>query len=90
MLKILCEKGTWGPCIKGLFWHPQEPKAENCFSPICFNWFIRRITDVLNFDIYLNFTDAMVTKMADKIGLKQRNCQFWTKIKAFVDRSFKN
>ena len=65
-----------GTCIKVLFWPPQEPKAENCFSPISFDWFIRRITDVLNCDIYLNFTVAMVTKMADTIGLKQRNCHF--------------
>ena len=29
-----------------------------------------------NFGTYLNFTVAMVTKIADKIGLKQRNCHF--------------
>ena len=65
-------------CIKGLFWPPLdlEPKTENCFSPISFNWLIRRITEVTYFAIYLNFTVAMVTKMGDKIGLKQRNCHF--------------
>ena len=59
-------------CIKGLFWPPLEPKTENCFSPNSFDWFIRIITDVSNFGIYLNFTIAMVTKMVIKIGIKQR------------------
>ena len=59
-----------GTCIKGLIWPPLEPKTENCFSQISFDWFIRRMTEVLNFRIYLNFTVAMVTKMADKIGIK--------------------
>ena len=31
---------------------------------------------MLNFSIYLNFTVAMVTKMDNKIGLKQRNGNF--------------
>ena len=53
-----------------------QPKTENCFSPISLDWFIRRITEILNYSIYLNFTVAMVTKMANKIGLKQRNCHF--------------
>ena len=35
-----------GTYIKGLFWPPLEPKTENCFSPISFDWFIRRITEV--------------------------------------------
>ena len=35
-----------GTCIKGLFWPPLEPNTENCFSPISFGWFIRRITEV--------------------------------------------
>ena len=35
-----------GTCIKGLFWPPPEPKTENCFSPISFDWFIRRINEV--------------------------------------------
>ena len=48
-------------------------KIENCFLPISFDWFIRRLTEVLNSGIYLNFTVAMVTKMVNKIGLKQRN-----------------
>ena len=29
-------------CIKGLIWPPLEPKTENCFSQISFDWFIRR------------------------------------------------
>ena len=63
--------------IKGQFWPPLEPETEHCFAPISFDWFIRSITEVLNFGIYLNVTVAMVTKMADKnIGLKQRNCHF--------------
>ena len=49
---------------------------ENCFSQISFDWFIRRMTEVLNSGIYLNFTVAMETKMADKIGIKQRSCHF--------------
>ena len=61
-----------GTCIKGLFLPPLEPKTENCFLPISFDWFIRRITEVQNFGINLIFTVAMVTKEADKIGLKQR------------------
>ena len=52
--------------IKVLIWLLLEPKTENCFSPISSDWFIRRITEVLKFGIYLNFTVAMVT-MADKI-----------------------
>ena len=64
-------------CIKGLIWPPIEPKTENCFSPISFDRFIRRKTEVKNFSIYLNFTVAMVLKMADKIGLKK--LPFWTK-----------
>ena len=35
-----------GTCIKGLIWPPLEPKTENCFSQISFDWFIRRITEV--------------------------------------------
>ena len=53
-----------------------EPKTENCFSPISFDWIFRRITKVQNFHIYFYFKVAMVTKMGDKIGLKQRNCHF--------------
>ena len=30
-------------CIKG---PPLEPKTENCFSQISFDWFIKRITEV--------------------------------------------
>ena len=37
------ERGT---CIKGLFWPPLEPKTENCFLPISFDCFIRRITEM--------------------------------------------
>ena len=39
----LLERDT---CIKGLFWPPLEPKTENFFSPISFDWFIRRIIEV--------------------------------------------
>ena len=59
-----------GTCIKGLIWPPLELKTENCLSQNYFDWFSRRMTEVLNFGIYLNFTLAMVTKMADKIGIK--------------------
>ena len=63
-------------CIKGIFLPPLEPKAENCFSPNSFDWLIRIKTEVNNFGINFDFTVAMVTKMADKIGVKQRNCHF--------------
>ena len=44
---LLIEKrDTKGYGIKGLIWPPLEPKTENCFSPISFDWFIRRITEV--------------------------------------------
>ena len=39
-------------CIKGLIWPPLEPKTEICFSPISFDWFVRRITEMLNFTKY--------------------------------------
>ena len=42
---------TKGAYIKGLIWPPLEPKTENCFSPISFDWFIRRITEVYVFAI---------------------------------------
>ena len=57
-------------CIKGLIWPHLEQKTENCFSQISFDWFIRRMTEVLIFSTYLNISFAMVTKMADKIGMK--------------------
>ena len=34
----------WG-CIKGVFWPPFEPKTENRFSPIAFDWCIRRMPE---------------------------------------------
>ena len=39
----ISERGT---CIKGLLWPPLEPKTENCFSQISFDWFIRRMAEV--------------------------------------------
>ena len=45
-MDVVDYSGQRGTCIKGLFWPPIEPKTENCFSPISFNWFIRRITEV--------------------------------------------
>ena len=62
-----CQRGT---CIKGQIWPPLEPKIESCFSPISTNWFIRIMVQVYNSGIYFTFSVAMVTKMADKIGLK--------------------
>ena len=67
------DKYTTGVRIKGLFWSPLEPTTETCFSPLSFDWFHRKISEVLNFGLYLKSTVAMVTKMADQIGLKQRN-----------------
>ena len=57
-----CEMGVQRcTCIKGVFWPPFEPKTENCVSSIS-----------SDFDSLLLFTltVAMVTKMADEIGLK--------------------
>ena len=34
-----------GTCMKGLICPPLEPKTENCFSQISFDWFIRRMTE---------------------------------------------
>ena len=73
--------------FKGLFWPPLEPKIECCFLPISCDWFIRRITQVYIFGIYLTFTIAMVTKMDNKIGLIEK-MPFWTKFKALGDRLF--
>ena len=42
-VKSNSKRGTY---IKGLFWPPLEPKTENCFLPISFDWFIRRMTEV--------------------------------------------
>ena len=62
-LKLASKRGK---CIKGLIWPLLEPKTKNCFAQISFDWFIRRMTQVLNFGIYLNFTVAMVTKKPTK------------------------
>ena len=40
------------------------------------------------FGDYLNFTVAMVTKMADKNRLKAEKMPFWTKFKDFGNQSF--
>ena len=64
---------------------PLKPKTESCFSPISFDWFIRRITKVLKSGVYLPFTVAIVTKMTAKMDLP-----FWTKIEALRDRFIKN
>ena len=53
MQYCLCPAGfKHGTVVKGVralrccFGPPPEPKTENCFSPISFAWFIRRITEV--------------------------------------------
>ena len=51
-----------GTCIKGLISPPLELKSESCFSPISFDCFIRRITQVLNYGIYLNFNGCYGNK----------------------------
>ena len=76
---VLMQQSKRGTCNKELFWPPLKPKTANCFSPISFDWFIRRKTEVYNLSIYLNFTLAMVTKIGHKIGLKQRNCHFMSR-----------
>ena len=68
MLKLMGNKR--GTCIKGLFWPPLEPKTESCFSLISSCWFIRRIAQVKILAFILLLPVAMVTKMANKIGLK--------------------
>ena len=67
---VCLRKPERGTCIKGQIWPPLEQKTENFFSPFSPNWFIRRMVQVLNSGIYFTFSVAMVTKMADKIGLK--------------------
>ena len=57
-------------CIKGQFWPPLKSKTEMCVSSISSNWFIRRIIQVQYPGFYFTFTVALVTKMADEIGLK--------------------
>ena len=46
IIHILQLTGKRGTCIKGLFWPALEPKTENCFTPISFDWFIRKMTEV--------------------------------------------
>ena len=57
-------------CIKGLFWRPLEPKTESCFSPISSCCFIKEWPKCKILAFILLLPVAMVTKMADKIGLK--------------------
>ena len=58
--------------LRGYFGPLWSPNLKIAY----FDWFIRRITKVLILGIYLNFTVALVSKMANKIGLKQRNSHF--------------
>ena len=74
--------------LRGYFGPLLSKKTENCFSPICFDWFIRRITEVLNFWIYLDFTVAMLAKMANKIGFVLKNCHY--NLQGFWRSIFKN
>ena len=76
-------------CIKGLFLPPLRPKTENYLSPISFDWFIRRITEVLNFGVYSSFTVAMATQMTVKIGKKQRNRNFGPNLRFFETDSLR-
>ena len=64
-------------------------KLKIAFSQISFDWFIRRITVVIDFRIYLNFTVAMVTKRVDKIGIKQRSCHFGPNLRLLETDFFK-
>ena len=83
---LVFEKGT---CIKGLFWPPLEPKTKKCFSPISFDWFIRRITEAKNFGIYFKFYRCYGNKNARQNRLKTEKMPFRTKFKAFGDQFFK-
>ena len=56
--------------LRGYFGPSLEPKTESWFSPISSYWFVRRKAQVKNSGIYLILPVAMVTKMADKTGLK--------------------
>ena len=71
-------------CIKGLIW----PKSESCFSPISSDWFIRRITQVLNSGIYFN--GCYGNKNGQQNKLKIEKLPFCTKFKPFGDLVFKN
>ena len=79
-----------GTCIKGLFWPSLEPKTENCFSPISFDWFIRRITEVEKIRHLLKLKHCYGNKNGRQNRLKTEKLPFWTKFKAFADRVFKN
>ena len=60
-----------GMCLKGLIWPPLEPKSESCFSPISSDWFNRIINSSMIFWYLFKFNGYyMLTKMADKLGLK--------------------
>ena len=74
-----------GMRIKGLFWPPLEPKTESCFSPISSYWFIK--CKILAFIFLLPV--AMVTKMAENIGLKLRNCHFRPNLRLLETDFFK-
>ena len=54
------------------------------------DWFIRRMAEVQNFSIYLNFTIAMVTKKGRQNLYKIEKLPFLAKFKALRDRIFKN
>ena len=69
-MSILSYYDERGTCIKGLIWPPLEPKSESCFSPISFDWFIRRITQCKTLAFIKILMVSMVTKKANKIGLK--------------------
>ena len=62
MKEVCALRGKFGPLLS------QKLKvALHEKSP---NWFIRKIAEMQNSGFYFTFTVAMVTKMADKIGLK--------------------
>ena len=54
--------------LRGYFGPPLRSKNKSCSSQVSLYYFTRTIAKVQNSGIDLNFTVAMVTKMAAKIG----------------------
>ena len=59
-----------GTCIKGLFWHPLEPKLKVTFHQFHLIGLLEEKPKCKILAFVLLLPVAMVTKMAHKIGLK--------------------
>ena len=66
-IDFILERGT---CIKGLFWPPLEQKTEDAFHQFYLVGLLEEKPKCKILTFILLLPVAMVTKMADKIGLK--------------------